>query len=161
MDKIHSNRMVKIGIVTNDADATAQTITTLFDTEPCHQDEATVPWIPLTQHYCKYKGELVEQARLKVRIVRLLPLYFEILQPLSEGDNPWCDQLKRNGTSVCFISFYIDRFEEHIDLMRRHGLALLYEEEKGFERYAYFDTMEKLGFLLEMKERVTRPSGAN
>ena len=56
--------------------------------------------------------------------------------------------------SVCFISLYIEGFEQHIDLMGRKGFSLVFEEEKGFERYAYFDTLKALGFTLEMKERV-------
>lgn len=30
---------------------------------------------------------------------------------------------------------------------------LFFEEEKGPERYAYFETLEKLGIMIELKER--------
>jgi len=37
-------------------------------------------------------------------------------------------------------------------LMEKKGLAPLYKEEKGKQRYAYFDTVPALGVTLEFKE---------
>ena len=37
--------------------------------------------------------------------------------------------------------------------MERGGFPVNYIEEKGLERYAYFATQEKLGVMLELKER--------
>jgi hypothetical protein len=44
--------------------------------------------------------------------------------------------------------------------MEKKGFPLIFEEEKGFERYARFDTLKALGFTFEMKERIPRPNRA-
>ena len=157
MDKIASNRIIKIGIVTHNADETVAAFQTLFDTlSPYDSDKAPAGDFDHLK-YKKYLGQLADSTPLKVRCVYLDPIYFEIVEPLGEASSPWHDHLKQHGTSVCFISLYIEGFEQHIDLMGKKGFPLIFEEEKGFERYAYFDTLKALGFTLEMKERVPRP----
>ena len=158
MDKISSNRIVKIGIVTENAEETARRLTDLFaPVEPYDSHE------PPKERYSQekwqlYKGEPVSGIQMKTRLVYLEPVYFEIVQPVGEAKSPWHDHLKKYGTSVCFISFYIEGFEQHLDFMGKQGFPVIFKEEKGFERYAYFDTMQALGFTLEMKERIPKPA---
>ena len=54
------------------------------------------------------------------------------------------------------ISFYINGFEQQIDFMEKGGYPATFIEDKIFERYAYFDTQEKIGVTIEMKERQDR-----
>lgn len=153
MEKISTSRVVKIGIVSSDAEATANRLGQLFDAVP-EYDASTVPDAPSSRaRYKRYHGKPVEETPMKVRMFYIEPVYFEIIQPLGDAPSPWRDHLAAYGTSVCFLSFYIDGFERHLDFMNRQGYPLLFEEEKGYERYAYFDTMKTLGFTLEMKER--------
>ena len=157
MDKICTNRIVKIGIVTADAEDTARRLTEMFEPVAPY-DHHEPPEIPFSkERWQRYKGEPASGIALKVRLVYLEPVYFEIVQPLGDASSPWHDHFKKYGTSVCFMSFYIEGFEQHIDFMNKLGYPLIFDEEKGFERYAYFDTMEKLGFTLEMKERIPKP----
>ena len=160
MEKISSNRIVKIGIVTADADETARRLTDLFEeAEPYDSHEP--PQEPYSsERWQRYHGEPVSGIKMKVRLVYLQPVYFEIIQPLGDCNSPWHDHFKKYGTSVCFISFYINGFEQHLDFMGKQGFPVVFAEEKGFERYAYFDTMRALGFTLEMKERVPKPPEA-
>ena len=157
MEKISSNRIVKIGIVTDNAEETARRLTDLFaPAEPYDSHEP--PTTPYSEErWQRYKGEPVSGIQMKTRLVYLEPVYFEIVQPVGEAKSPWHDHLKQYGTSVCFISFYIEGFEQHLDFMGKQGFPVIFEEEKGFERYAYFDTMRELGFTLEMKERIPKP----
>jgi hypothetical protein len=156
MEKIASNRIIKVGIVTDNADKTYSALQSMFSTLPPYDsDEAPVGDFDRFK-YKKYMGETADNTPLKVRCAYLQPIYFEIVEPLGEASSPWHDHLKQHGTSVCFMALYIEGFERHIDLMGKLGFPLVFEEEKGFERYAYFDTMKTLGFLLEMKERVPK-----
>ena len=158
MDRICTNRIVKIGIVTADADDTARRLNELFDPVAPY-DSHEPPKIPFSgERWQRYHGEPASGIQMKVRLVYLEPVYFEIVQPLGDAASPWHDHFRKYGTSVCFMSFYIEGFEQHIDFMNKHGYPLIFDEEKGFERYAYFDTMEKLGFTLEMKERIPKPA---
>ena len=158
MDKICTNRIVKIGIVTADAEATAKALTDMFEPAAPY-DHHEPPEVPFSkERYQLYHGQPASGIHMNVRLVYLEPVYFEIVQPIGDAASPWHDHFKKYGTSVCFISFYIEGFEQHIDFMNKQGFPLIFEEEKGFERYAYFDTMSRLGFTLEMKERIPKPA---
>ena len=158
MDRISSNRIIKIGIVTADAEATAMALTDMFEPAAPY-DSHEPPQVPYSkERYQLYRGEPASGIQMKVRLVYLEPVYFEIVQPIGDASSPWHDHFKKYGTSVCFISFYIEGFKQHIDFMNKQGFPLIFEEEKGFERYAYFDTLSKLGFTLEMKERIPKPA---
>lgn len=159
MDKISSNRVIKIGIVTDDLEKTATALEGLFHTVPAYDSDkpkADAADYTAEDKYRRYKGEPADDIHMKTRAIYIEPVYFELVQPIGESRSPWHDHLKKYGTSVCFISFYIEGFKQHIDLMNKKGFPLLFEEEKGFERYAYFDTMSALGFTLEMKERIPK-----
>ncbi len=156
MDKISTNRVIKVGVVTHDVEETYQKFCALFNVlEPYDSHSAPAGDFERFK-YKKYKGQPADHTPMKVKCVYLDPIYFEIVQPLGEADSPWHDHLKQHGTSVCFIALYIEGFEQHIDLMGKQGFPLIFEEEKGYERYAYFDTLKTLGFTLEMKERIPK-----
>ncbi len=156
MDKISSNRIIKVGIVTSNADATYEAFQKLFATLPPYDSDKAPEGDFSHLKYKEYMGQPAENTPLKVRCVYLEPVYFEIVEPLGEAKSPWHDHLKQYGTSVCFIALYINGFTQHIDFMGKQGFPLVFKEEKGFERYAYFDTMKTLGFMLEMKERIPK-----
>lgn len=156
MEKISSNRIIKVGIVTGNADKTYEAFTTLFKTLPPYDSDKAPEGDFDHLKYKRYQDQPADNTPLKVRCVYLEPIYFEIVEPLGEAKSPWHDHLKQFGTSVCFIALYINGFQQHIDLMGKQGFPLVFEEEKGFERYAYFDTMKTLGFMLEMKERIPK-----
>jgi hypothetical protein len=57
------------------------------------------------------------------------------------------------------MSFYVNGFQQNIDFMAAQGYPVIFAQEKGYERYAYFDTADKLGVTLEIKERNEEASG--
>jgi hypothetical protein len=59
---------------------------------------------------------------------------------------------RRHGQGVHYMAFDVEGFEDHIDLMERNKMKLIQKTEKGPERYAYFDTVPKLGITVEFKE---------
>ena len=153
MDKLSTSNIIKIGIVTNDVADTAARYSRLFNLkkEPAvNTPDPNKPKVPGT--YKRYKGKEYNPL-LKWAIVELDPIYLEVIEPFDDTPSPWLDHLKRFGTSICFISFIVQGFRHEIDLMEKEGYKLNFEEEKGHERYAYFDTLEKLGLTIELKER--------
>lgn len=153
MEKINSNKIVKLGIVVDNIEAVAKRYNELF-----HLKEKAVVRYPdpnkakNPKAYKKYLGQKVD-AKLKSCIVNLHPIYLEIVEPFDETPSPWLDYLKRHGSGVCFLSFYVDGFKEQIDFMEKGGYPLSFVEEKGFERYAYFNTQDKIGMTIELKEQ--------
>ncbi len=155
MDKLSSNIVVKIGIVTDDIAAVVERYQKLFNLKAEPQINVPDPSYPKPAApgtYKRYKGQEYK-IMLKSAHIELDPIYLEILEPFDETPSPWLDHLKKFGTSICFLSFYVEGFQHEIDLMEQQGYKQIFEEEKGFERYAYFDTLEKLGLTIELKEQ--------
>jgi len=155
-DKLGSNQIVKIGIVVNNIEDVAKHYNEIFDLS----EAAVVRYpnpnkMPQEGAYREYKGVRVNP-KLKSCIVNLDPVYLEILEPADEEPSMWRDYLKKHGSGVCFISFYVNGFEQQIDFMEKGGYPLSFVEDKIFERYAYFDTQDKLGVTIEVKEREQR-----
>lgn len=155
-EKLRSSEIVKIGIVVRDIEAAAKYYNELFSLK----EKARVRYpdpnkIPAKGAYKTFHGKSVSP-KLKSLIIPLHPVYLEVLEPADDEPSPWKEYLDKNGPGVCFISFYVDGFEHQIDLMEKNGFALSFVEEKMFERYAYFETQEKLGVTVELKERKER-----
>ena len=101
MDRISSNRIIKIGIVTADAEATAKALTDMFEPAAPY-DSHEPPQVPYSkERYQLYRGEPASGIQMKVRLVYLEPVYFEIVQPIGDASSPWHDHFKKYGTSVC------------------------------------------------------------
>lgn len=155
-NKTGRDRIVKIGIVVDNIEEAAKHYNAIFDLK----EEAVVRYpdpnkVPKEGAYKKMRGKTVNP-KLKSLIVNLEPIYLEVLEPADDEPSPWREYLEKYGPGVCFISFYIDGFEEQIDLMEKGGYPMSFVEEKVFERYAYFDTQDKLGVTVEFKERQSR-----
>lgn len=55
------------------------------------------------------------------------------------------------------MSVHVPEGLDHdVQLMEDLGFPLTFFEEKGYERYTYYDTADTLGLLLEIKERIAR-----
>jgi hypothetical protein len=155
MGKLSSTVIIKIGVVTGDIFDTVERYKRLFalKTEPIiHVPDPANPKPAAAGAYKHYKGKAYN-ILLKSAHIELDPIYLEILEPFDDTPSPWLDHLKKYGPGVCFISFYVEGFRHEIDLMEGEGYRQIFEEEKGYERYAYFDTLEKLGLTIELKER--------
>ncbi len=163
-DHIGSSRIIKFGIVTTDADKTAAAFRAVFEEGPVPESQWPVSadadkHVPFTVTPRKqYKGTPDPRTPMKVVNFYTQNFWFEIVQPLPGGDpNPWSDHLAKHGTSVCFMSIHIpDGLDHDIQVMEGLGFPLTFFEDKGYERYTYYDTTDTLGLLLEIKERIAR-----
>jgi hypothetical protein len=75
MDKISTNRVIKVGIVTRDADETYKAFTSLFETLPPYDGDEPPAGNFDHLKFKEYKGHKVESTPLKVRCVFLDPIY--------------------------------------------------------------------------------------
>lgn len=152
--KLGSNTIIKIGIVTDNIDETAAAFGRLFNVKQPQVMQPGTGADARPEAFRRYRGREVKNIPLKWALVELEPVYFELLQPADDSESPWRTHLERFGTSVCFVSFYIEGFSQHVDMMKNQGYELDFFEEKGFERYGYFDTLRTLGVTIECKERI-------
>ncbi|MGE3288195.1 MAG: VOC family protein [Pseudonocardia sp.] len=75
----------------------------------------------------------------------------EFLAPRTTG-NIWADQLAEKGEGLHHIRFAVDDHEATAADMRGRGVPTYQQGESmrgGGVRYAYYDTVPQLGFLIE------------
>lgn len=157
MAALGNGRVIKIGIVTADAAATARRFGEIFPVR-----EAPVPTeevgASLRERSWNYHGQALEGGvSLTVANVLTENFWFELIQPPEHPANPWYDHLQAHGQSVMWVAVHVDDgFEQGIGAMKELGYEASWIEDKGFERYVYFDTVAALGLMVEMKERPER-----
>lgn len=155
--KLSNGHIVKIGIVTPDVARTAAQFRAIFPEGPAPESQADEHPMFTAAPYKEYRGERVEDVELKVEHVYTENFWFELIEPVGDAPNPWRDFLDAHGTSVCFTSIHVDSgFADEAKVLEDAGFPLIWVEEKGYERYAYFDTADELGLLVEVKERLPR-----
>ncbi len=157
-ENLGSREIVKVGIVVDDIEKAAEYYQKIFRFETAPAVRLPDPTKkPDPRAYRLLRGEKTDP-RLKCCIVPLGPVYLEVIEPYPDQPSPWLEYLQKHGPGVCFLSFYVDGFERTLDFMKENGAPAFFVEEKGFERYAYFETQKLLGVTLEAKERGEKPS---
>ena len=151
---LSSTALVKVIVVTDDAERTAAAYTALLGTDR-HPEEDSVERRKIRNPFTVYQGKPIIDTPMKVKSVLSENFWFEIIQPLGNHD-PWADWLKEHGTSLCSVCLVSGGpLEADEARMAQAGYASLFKQEKGYEAYEYFDTARDLGVLLEIKEKYT------
>jgi hypothetical protein len=145
--------MVKIGIVVKDIEKTVQVYADLFDIPT---PEIHYPREHKQEPGGKAPGTIFrgkkEPSRCITAVVKLEPIYIELIQPLDEP-SPWNEFLRAKGSGVHYMAFESPSgFTEVEDLMVKKGMPIYHKTEKGTQRYGYFETADQLGITLEFKE---------
>ena len=151
-EHLANGHIVKIGIVSHDAEATGAALRAIYPTVPTPERPARPA--STAEPYLDYRGQRGQQnAQVKVVHVHTDNFWFEVIEPIDATPSAWRDHLEAHGTSVCFASIHVDQpIEGQVKVMEDLGFAPIWLQEKGFERYAYFDTAAVLGLLVEVKE---------
>jgi methylmalonyl-CoA epimerase len=104
-----------------------------------------------------YHGEPVEY-KMRIALSYLGPLRIELIEPL-EGDTVYADFVAAHGYGVHHFGLLVEDMDEAIAEAAEAGLDMI-QDGAGFGldgdgHYAYLDTEEKLGVMLELIERPT------
>jgi len=90
--------------------------------------------------------------KLKMLFTKIGPLEIELIEPISE-----CMQkefLDTHGDGIQHYSFFVDDIDKVVEYMAQKGYKVV---QRGWRRtkggYAFFDTEEKCGFMLEIIQR--------
>ncbi|NHN33996.1 VOC family protein [Paenibacillus agricola] len=166
MDKISNNQIIKLGVVVDNLEEAFQYYMDLFKLDPAKmrapkprppQSDSTPAGSTATAApeggntpFVWYRGEY-KKARCRTAIIPLEPIYLELIEPYDE-ESPWTEFREQHGPGIHFMTFHIDGFEEHIQLMGSKEMPAFFKQEKGKERYAYFDSVAKMGTMIEFKE---------
>ena len=122
------------------------------------------PW-----HYYRYDRSMLSMMRrngkdtefvLDTAVANAGPTRLEIVQPL-EGDTIYHEFVRRNGYGrIHHFGLAVDNMEESLELARRAGITVTMEGSgyglDGDGHFAYLDTEETFGIILELMERPRR-----
>ncbi len=141
-----TDRIVQVGIVVADVEATARAWSQILGLE--------MPEIGITDEYefarTEYEGAPTA-ARARLAFLHLGQVDIELLEPVGEPST-WNDQLQRHGPSLHHVAFEIAGMREKLAYLNGEGLSLVQRGEYPGGRYAYFDSQAKLGAILELLE---------
>lgn len=102
------------------------------------------------------KGK-AEKYRMYVAICQLENIYIEVIQPL-EGETIYKEFLDKHGEGLHHLGFIIDSLDKGIKSFEANGFRVLQSGRFQGGGFAYFDTQEDFGTILELIERSNPPN---
>lgn len=87
--------------------------------------------------------------KIKVAFAKSGEVELEFIQPL-EGDNLYTEFLAKKGEGIHHVAFQIEDMDAALAEFSRKGLEPVFHHDMGFMKFAYFDTSEFGGLMLEL-----------
>lgn len=136
-------KVAQLGFVYKDIEKQAKIFETLFNVPK-------FAVLPETTGIVKYRGKDGE-VNTKIAISRQFGTQIELIQHIS-GECIYKEFLDQGREGFHHISLFIENIEAYIEYFEKQGYEMIYYGEIGKQVYAYFDTEEMLGMLLEVQE---------
>lgn len=102
-----------------------------------------------------YRGK-PSQAKWKFVMTDVGNLNFELIQPISKGDDIYSEFIINHGYGLHHLGYNVDNAQKIIDKAKEYGIYVL-QEGRGFGldgdgHYAYLNTTHILGVIIELRE---------
>ena len=102
-----------------------------------------------------YHGEQADY-KMRIGLSYMGAMRIELIQPIS-GDSIYADFIKKHGYGVHHFGLLVDDMHQAQKIVKDAGLGITMEGSgfglDGDGHYAYLDTEDKLGVILELIER--------
>ena len=147
--KLGFKKFVHMAVVVNDVDKAAKNYAAMFGIEEPKSFMTESAETAKTEYHGK-----PTKARAKLAFLKVDNMTFELIEPVGKPST-WNDALTKNGQSVHHIAFDVKGIDEQIALMESNGFKLIQQgrwTDGNGGRYAYLDTTEQLGTMLELLE---------
>ena len=132
----------QIGLVVRDLERTAAFYTSTFGIGPF----SIVPEV-------KFDGVMVRgqptKGKVKVAFADSGPVQIELIQPL-EGENPYTEFLRSGNEGLHHLGFEVDDLEGMLAKFKSRGIEPIFQHNMGFMAFAYLDTGEIGGVIVEL-----------
>ena len=140
-------KVEQLGFVFRDIEKQAKIFETLFNVPK-------FAILPENTEIVKYRGKDVEMTN-KIAISRQFNTQIELIQHIS-GESIYKEFLDKGREGLHHISFFIENIEAYIEFFEKQGFEVINSGSIGKQVYAYFDTEETLGMLIEVQETKKR-----
>lgn len=137
----------QLGIIVADLETAVQEYSSLLNIRPWYRAK-------IVRKEILYQ-ETPIQLDLDIALGYSHGLQFELIQVLKGEDNVYTDLIQTRGQGLHHIGFMVSDIALKMDSFERAGLKRIQHgtfETKGgtITRFAYYDTMEKLGYITEL-----------
>ncbi|EDY81478.1 hypothetical protein VDG1235_1096 [Verrucomicrobiia bacterium DG1235] len=146
---IHDKKMLHVGIVVEDIDASIEHWTAFLGLD---EKPNSILAAGDSKNPTQYQGHL-SGAQAKLAFFNLENLQIELIQPLGDDKSHWHDFLDTKGEGVHHLAFEVKGIGEgYKENYQKAGLPIV--QSGGWEsgEYAYADSMEALGVIIELLE---------
>lgn len=142
--------IVQVGIVVRDLEKAKQGMLDVFGLVPDASGESLY-------RDCIYKGsdDLID-APVLAAFYNFFNIQLEFLQPIGDADTVWSDYVKMGQSGLHHIRFDVDDQDRANQLMAEKGIGIWMEGRSLINpesRFTYYDSIEKLGFIVEAVTR--------
>lgn len=146
LDKMQNNIMVQVGVVVRDIEKTARNFTKIFGVDMPHISLTDTRDKALTE----YKGQPTE-ARAKLAFIDMGGMQLELIEP-DDHPSTWKEFLDKHGEGIHHIALNVKGMKETVAYLENNGMPLVQKGEYIGGRYAYIDSSDKLGMIIELLE---------
>jgi methylmalonyl-CoA/ethylmalonyl-CoA epimerase len=94
-----------------------------------------------------FRGQPVT-TKIKVAFVQSGAVQIELIQPV-EGNNPYTEFLESKGEGIHHLGYQVDDMESAKAEFIKKGRQPLFHRDMGVMEFAYFDTSEAGGLMIE------------
>jgi hypothetical protein len=145
------NGVAQVALVVKDLDKTVENYWKLYGIGPWYFYTYGKPLVKRMS----YHGEESEYV-MRIALSYLGPLRIELIE-LGEGDTVYADYVREHGYGVHHFGILVEDMEAALAKANEAGVAML-QDGAGFGRdgdghYAYLDTEDEIGVMLELIER--------
>ncbi|NIN97377.1 MAG: VOC family protein [Anaerolineae bacterium] len=144
---LFSARLSQIGIVVRDAERAGAMLSALL---------GIGPFVFMTPGFreANYQGRRAS-FRAKLGFADAGPVQIELVQPL-EGSSTWQEFLSVHGEGIHHIGFDVSDLTAALETAREEGIGVIQSgRTEGGSHWAYLDTVEKVGVIVELMQRPT------
>lgn len=146
--------VAQVGLVVKDVEATAREFWRLFRIGPWRFYTYGKPLLKrMTRH-----GRPAEY-RMRIALADAGPMRIELVEAL-EGDTVYSEFVEKHGYGVQHIGVLVDDMAKSVELAAAAGLSVTMDGAgfglDGDGHYAYLDTEDKIGTVLELIQRPRR-----
>jgi methylmalonyl-CoA/ethylmalonyl-CoA epimerase len=138
--------VTQIGIIVRDIEAKARAWSQILGLP----EPTIIITDPVEHAHTEHLGQSTS-AQAKLAFFNLGQVSLELIEPIG-APSTWNDHLVAHGEGVHHIAFEIKGMPEKITYLAGQGAPLLQRGDYTAGRYAYIDSAEPLGVILELLE---------
>ena len=131
----------QLGFVVKDIASTCPHYESFFGTGPFSEP------VDVDMDGALFRGKPVK-TKIKVAFVQSGGVQIELIQPI-EGTNPYTEFLATKGEGIHHLAYQVGDMEAAKAAFRKKGLEPLFQRDMGVMEFAYYDTAEPGGLMIE------------